>query len=184
MHIHICSTSACIDAKPAIPAIRAPCMSPVYPARSLSTLPHRKSRACGPRAEVSTFRATSLRRLLLRHLGLIHRLRLHLHSHFRLQVQLSSAILLCDIRSDDVARYQAARLQEKAAPKTVNLEVGTLRAGLRKNRLCWRRVYRSLWWQRSWDGARAPRCACQNGTGTLDTTLSGSRSRRFVSMSR
>src|SRR5215471_18978616 len=129
MHIHICSTSACIDAKPAIPAIRAPCMSPVYPARSLSC--GAATLTCGPRAEVSTFRATSLRRLLLRHLGLIHRLRLHLHSHFRLQVQLSSAILLCDIRSDDIARYQAARLQEKAAPKTVNLEVGTLRAGLR-----------------------------------------------------
>lgn len=44
-------------------------------------------------------------------------------------------MLLCDIRSDDVARYQAARLQEKAAPKTVNLELGTLRAVMRKNRL-------------------------------------------------
>lgn len=45
------------------------------------------------------------------------------------------AALLCDIRSEDVARYQAARLQESAAPKTVNLEIGTLRAVLRKNRL-------------------------------------------------
>ena len=44
-------------------------------------------------------------------------------------------MLLCDIRSDDVAHYQTARLQEKAAPKTVNLEIGTLRAVLRKNRL-------------------------------------------------
>ncbi len=44
-------------------------------------------------------------------------------------------MLLCDIRSDDVAHYQAGRLQEKAAPKTVNLEVGTVRAVLRKNRL-------------------------------------------------
>ena len=44
-------------------------------------------------------------------------------------------MLLCDIRGEDVARYQAARLQEKAAPKTVNLEVGTLRGVLRKNRL-------------------------------------------------
>jgi integrase len=43
--------------------------------------------------------------------------------------------LLCDIRSEDVGRYQAARLQEGAAPKTVNLEIGTLRAVLRKNRL-------------------------------------------------
>ena len=44
-------------------------------------------------------------------------------------------MLLCDIRSDEVAHYQATRLEEKAAPKTVNLEIGTLRAVLRKNRL-------------------------------------------------
>src|ERR1700680_115398 len=43
--------------------------------------------------------------------------------------------LLCDIAADDIARYQAKRLEERAAPKTVNLEVGTLRAILRKNRL-------------------------------------------------
>jgi integrase len=44
-------------------------------------------------------------------------------------------MLLCDIAADDIARYQAARLEHGAAPKTVNLEVGTLRAILRKNRL-------------------------------------------------
>jgi integrase len=44
-------------------------------------------------------------------------------------------MLICDIQGEDVAHYQAARLQEQAAPKTVNLEVGTLRAVLRKNRL-------------------------------------------------
>ena len=44
-------------------------------------------------------------------------------------------MLVCDIRGEDVARYQAARLQEGAAPKTINLEIGTLRAVLRKNRL-------------------------------------------------
>jgi len=44
-------------------------------------------------------------------------------------------MLVCDIRADDVAAYQSARLREKAAPKTVNLEVGTLRAILRKHRL-------------------------------------------------
>jgi integrase len=44
-------------------------------------------------------------------------------------------MLVCDIRGEDVGRYQAARLQEGAAPKTVNLEVGTVRAVLRKNRL-------------------------------------------------
>jgi integrase-like protein len=44
-------------------------------------------------------------------------------------------MLLCDVAADDIARYQAERLEKRAAPKTVNLEVGTLRAILRKNRL-------------------------------------------------
>jgi integrase len=44
-------------------------------------------------------------------------------------------MLVCDIRGDDIAAYQSGRLREKAAPKTINLEVGTLRAILRKHRL-------------------------------------------------
>ena len=44
-------------------------------------------------------------------------------------------LLLCDIGAEDIARYQAERLEQGASPKTVNLEVGTLRAILRKNRL-------------------------------------------------
>jgi hypothetical protein len=44
-------------------------------------------------------------------------------------------MLLCDVAADDIATYQAERLAQGAAPKTVNLEVGTLRAILRKNRL-------------------------------------------------
>jgi integrase len=44
-------------------------------------------------------------------------------------------MLLCDTAADDIAHYQASRLEQGAAPKTVNLEVGTLRAILRKNRL-------------------------------------------------
>lgn len=44
-------------------------------------------------------------------------------------------MLICDIRGDDVAAYQSARLRQDAAPKTINLEVGTLRAILRKHRL-------------------------------------------------
>jgi integrase len=44
-------------------------------------------------------------------------------------------ILLCDVSADDIARYQADRIDQSAAAKTVNLEVGTLRAILRKNRL-------------------------------------------------
>jgi integrase len=44
-------------------------------------------------------------------------------------------MLLYDISADDISRYQASRLEKSAAPKTVNLEVGTLRAILRKNRL-------------------------------------------------
>jgi integrase len=43
-------------------------------------------------------------------------------------------MLLCDIGADDIADYQAKRLEQGAAPKTINLEVGTIRAILRKNR--------------------------------------------------
>jgi integrase len=44
-------------------------------------------------------------------------------------------MLLCDITAEDISRYQAQRLGQGAAAKTINLEVGTLRAILRKNRL-------------------------------------------------
>jgi integrase len=40
--------------------------------------------------------------------------------------------LICDLEAADVARYQQARLDEDASPKTVNLEVGTLRAILKR----------------------------------------------------
>ena len=42
---------------------------------------------------------------------------------------------LSDIDPDDIGRYQQQRLREKASPKTVNLEVGTIRAILRRHRL-------------------------------------------------
>jgi integrase len=45
------------------------------------------------------------------------------------------AMLLTDITADDVAIYQSRRLNEGASPKTVNLEVGTVRAILKRNRL-------------------------------------------------
>ncbi len=35
----------------------------------------------------------------------------------------------------DVSRYQNARIAEKASPKTINLEIGTLRAILRRHRV-------------------------------------------------
>jgi integrase len=41
--------------------------------------------------------------------------------------------LICDIDAGDIAQYQQGRLEEGASPKTVNLEVGTLRAILRRN---------------------------------------------------
>jgi integrase len=44
-------------------------------------------------------------------------------------------LLLVDISAPHIAKYQAARLAEKASPRTVNMEVGTLRAILRKHRL-------------------------------------------------
>jgi len=43
--------------------------------------------------------------------------------------------LLTDIDAGDIGRYQQKRLNDKAAPKTINLEVGTVRAILRKHRL-------------------------------------------------
>lgn len=52
----------------------------------------------------------------------------HLLPHF-------GKMLLSDIIGDDVARYQAARKKEGAGPRTINMEVGTLRAILRKARL-------------------------------------------------
>ena len=42
---------------------------------------------------------------------------------------------ISDIEPDDISRYQQHRLREKAAPKTINLEVGTIRAILRRHRL-------------------------------------------------
>jgi integrase len=43
--------------------------------------------------------------------------------------------LVTDIQARDVYRYQHARIAEKASPKTINLEVGTLRAILRRHRV-------------------------------------------------
>jgi len=43
--------------------------------------------------------------------------------------------LITDIEGKDISRYQEDRLGSGASPKTVNLEVGTLRAVLRRNRL-------------------------------------------------
>jgi integrase len=43
--------------------------------------------------------------------------------------------LVTDIQAKDVSRYQHARLAEGASPKTINLEVGTLRAILRRHRV-------------------------------------------------
>jgi integrase len=44
-------------------------------------------------------------------------------------------LLLCDITGEDMARYQGERLKKGASPKTINLELGTVRAVLRKHRL-------------------------------------------------
>jgi integrase len=43
--------------------------------------------------------------------------------------------LVTDIQATDVSRYQKTRLAEKASPKTINLEVGTLRSILRRHRV-------------------------------------------------
>lgn len=44
-------------------------------------------------------------------------------------------MLVSDIGADQIGAYQSARLKQGAAPKTINLELGTLRAILRKHRL-------------------------------------------------
>jgi len=44
-------------------------------------------------------------------------------------------MLVSDIKADDIAEYQGKRLKEEAAAKTINLEVGTLRAILRRQRI-------------------------------------------------
>jgi integrase len=43
-------------------------------------------------------------------------------------------LLVSDIQARDVSNYQHSRLKEGASPKTINLEIGTLRAILRRNR--------------------------------------------------
>jgi integrase len=43
-------------------------------------------------------------------------------------------MLLCDIEARDIARYQRARQDGGAAPRTINMEIGTLRAILKRNR--------------------------------------------------
>jgi integrase len=45
------------------------------------------------------------------------------------------SLLLIDIDPEDIADYQKTRLKAGASPKTVNLEVGTIRAVLRRHRL-------------------------------------------------
>ena len=51
----------------------------------------------------------------------------HLLPHF-------GKMLLADITGEDVSRYQAARKKEQASHRTINMEVGSLRAILRKHR--------------------------------------------------
>lgn len=41
--------------------------------------------------------------------------------------------LVCDIEPSDIARYQKKRLGQGASPKTINLELGTLRAILKRS---------------------------------------------------
>lgn len=52
-------------------------------------------------------------------------------------------MLVSDIQATDVNRYQQKRLAEKASPKTVNLEIGTLRAILRRNKV-WSNIQQDI----------------------------------------
>jgi len=44
-------------------------------------------------------------------------------------------LLVTDVTADDIADYQKARLAQHASPKTINLEVATLRQVLKRNRV-------------------------------------------------
>jgi integrase len=48
-------------------------------------------------------------------------------------------VLACDIEAADIARYQEKRREDKAAGATINLEIGTLRAILRRSGM-WARL--------------------------------------------
>jgi hypothetical protein len=52
----------------------------------------------------------------------------HVRPHFE-------RLLLSDTEAADISRYQKIRLAEGASPKTINLEVGTIRAILRRYRV-------------------------------------------------
>jgi hypothetical protein len=52
----------------------------------------------------------------------------HLLPHF-------GRLLLSDINATDIAQYQGDRKKQNASPKTVNMELGSLRAIMRKHRL-------------------------------------------------
>ena len=45
------------------------------------------------------------------------------------------SLLLIDVSAEDIADYQKSRLKAGASPKTINLEIGTVRAILRRHRL-------------------------------------------------
>ena len=45
------------------------------------------------------------------------------------------SLLLIDLAAEDIADYQKTRLKAGASPKTINLEVGTVRAILRRHRM-------------------------------------------------
>jgi integrase len=83
-------------------------------------------------------------------------------------------LLLCDISGEDVARYQAERIAQAASPKTVNLEVGTLRAVLRKNRL-WFAIQPDIRMLRATDSAG--RAISREEESALLTACQSSRSR-------
>jgi len=82
----------------------------------------------------------------------------HLRPHFEKR-------LVTDIQAKDVSRYQRARLAEGASPKTVNLEVGTLRAILRRHRV-WAEIRKTF--------------GCFPPSMTWDTPLPYRRKRRCL----
>jgi len=61
------------------------------------------------------------------------------HDNLKHILPVLGRVMLHDMQAEDVTRYQQHRISEGAATKTVNLEVGTLRAILKRNKV-WARI--------------------------------------------
>jgi integrase len=87
------------------------------------------------RAEPKLFSVAAERWLALKMISLAPRSVLIEKTNLRHLFPSFGRMLISDIAAEDISEYQQRRLGENASPKTVNLEVGTIRAILIRNRL-------------------------------------------------